>query len=344
MGVCDFTCFVQRNGQSLFALSTSDGENDSDEDISSLEGSASAILVIIPRNGSKISKRIILSWKLSQFAKYDTIKTGYNWDSREFDELPGYSDVLDNDKWTNTAIWKNKDNYIVNFEEGAYKAFVEEKLASDKISLKYYEIIFENRNLPCPATKDLAYKKIFDCGAENLWEYDDKILDLLDVEIRYNSVLEQKEKILKKYSTSYTMNPIPNIKRTRVAILIKDNLQTAGFNHPQDIIINASPTLPESAFCTEVKGVLNIKVYFKLTIGRNYFDGCIRCGKRRWIGSYMCLKHQYKFEESIDKYEKKINREIENIKALNITGKAPKKITVSFDEKDQLYEVVLTHK
>ncbi len=74
MGINDYIDFVQRNGQCLEPVVFID-EDEEDEYSPDSYGSSEAVLVRVPIS---FTKRDILSWPLTEFAKFPIIKCGLN--------------------------------------------------------------------------------------------------------------------------------------------------------------------------------------------------------------------------------------------------------------------------
>jgi len=189
MGVHDYTCFVQRNGQDLRPLEfCDDDEKDnlldpvSDGGNGGNVGGSTAILVKVP---AVFTVQDILSWKLTRFAEFPAVGVSYDWGDWEFspEVAPGYGKVWEHDEtWIDTAIWESSafpDTRLVNFEPEAYNAFVLGRVRPNTISGIYYRTVFENRETPIPADKTLAFDAIVHGGAPSELELPAFYTDLM---------------------------------------------------------------------------------------------------------------------------------------------------------------------
>ena len=179
MGLHDYVDFVQRNGQTLIPLVLLEDDDDDEFFEPGSAGSSDAIIVTIPKS---TSKRDILSWSLSEFAKYPKIAGTYCWSDWEFKEVDGYDQVLQNSdaKWWDQCIWESPtypNHYLVNFEPETFKAFVNGSVSAWQLPGHYLDEVFGNRSVTRPSTKELCLEKVLNAGVENLWEYDDKQLE-----------------------------------------------------------------------------------------------------------------------------------------------------------------------
>jgi hypothetical protein len=179
MGIHDYVCFVQRNGQYIQALELlpnpknfreefledlknndldpTDEENIPNRDnvlrfLNDLDiegtGQNSAILVKIPFLEG-MARETILSWHLSEFAKYAYSTVEYSWDSWDFIENGEYLDyntVFSSASSTiDESLWQKDGHWIVNFDPLAYEAFVLQKHSCYSIPATYYMAVLENR-------------------------------------------------------------------------------------------------------------------------------------------------------------------------------------------------------
>jgi hypothetical protein len=203
MGIHDYIDFIQRNGQHIGKLDYAEDEEESFEDT----GSSEAILVRIP---TTYTKRDILSWPLTEFAKFPAVKYNYSWDNWDFEPALGYHEVLSGDKeWYDQTIWQSSaksGEWLVNFEPEEYNAFVLGKGDPTSISWNYYKFVFQNRNMGylfdsfeflSPELRNqrkiYGYNLIVNSGERNLLEYDrGKIyflnsIPFVDIALKLNS-------------------------------------------------------------------------------------------------------------------------------------------------------------
>lgn len=174
MGVHDYVCFVQRNGQCLYELNLISEQ--SDEDLSDDEfdgcGSNSALIVFIP---TTYTIRDILSWHLHRFKDFTVKEVNYSWDNWNFEGYDGYGDILsEKDKWWEQCIWESPSEpgfYLVNFEKGAYQAFVLGEARPEQIPKNYIKEVFNNRNLEVPTNKEDALNKILINKKDLMYDY-----------------------------------------------------------------------------------------------------------------------------------------------------------------------------
>jgi hypothetical protein len=179
MGVHDYIDFVQGNGQCLSPLTLlTDADADvgaeEDDDGNGAVGSTRAILVRVP---DSCTVRDILSWRLTDFAKYPVHEAKYSWDDWGFENVRGYRKILmgDSDRWWEQSIWRSPTfpgEWLVTFEPGTYAAFVRGEAQPELIPWWYYRCVFGSRPDSCPLNKKLAYKRIVDSGALNVREFD----------------------------------------------------------------------------------------------------------------------------------------------------------------------------
>lgn len=339
MGVHDYCCFIQRNDQCIYQFTTTSDEEDSSC------GSSDAIIVLVPQT---FTKRDILSWPLNEFKKFKKINATYSWDEWGFEELEDYSDILSEDrKWYDQTVWESssKPNYwLVNFEPKAYDAFVLQNVKPIKISKEYYEIVYENRGMQLPKPKQLAFDKIFNAGEENLYEYDGKVLKPLLIPKNFVNLHKKFEKnvlFTKKFKYSYKTPQSPNLFKDRIRVLIQDNIVC-----PEKLLkvsyrswVNYDPHgISEMEFLFTP----NVKTWFEPEL----IDGCLKCGKTRWIGKYVCLAH---LGENVEELKSKRILKIKNeskILSENINlfedMCAPCNLTCPFlNEKGVKYDLIL---
>lgn len=195
MGVCDFTCFIQHNGQCLISTGyeaeepPADGEQEEEEDPLVYDpeqdegdgyGCNEAVLVHVP---AKHTVREILSWPLQAFAAFPRETVVYRWDDWGFPALEesDYRSVLCSDNWWERCVWRTAERpgvLLVNFAPDAFDAFVLKQVPAEGIAWSYYRAAHENiwpgkgRALLQKVTKAQAFARIADCSARNLEEFD----------------------------------------------------------------------------------------------------------------------------------------------------------------------------
>ena len=227
MGVSEYICFIQRNGQNVTSLVLGESEpnrfpvlrtsNYTERIVNKHADCGKAIVVLVP---GSYSLPDILSFELKDFRKFEYVKTYHNWDTRQFKGIKGYYDVLmenpdDNAEWWEYAVWTSLSfpgYWLVNFEFMSYHVFVRftdkihgksHRHMSDKlldlIPMSFFEEIFGNRSLPCPESKRDAFNEIQTFGKYDLKKYHDKNYQYnckyITVEHEYHEV---KRNFLKK--------------------------------------------------------------------------------------------------------------------------------------------------
>ena len=340
MGVHDYISIIQRSKQNI---------------LSPLEegcGATKASIILVPKS---YSKEEILGWKLTSFAKFKCIQSKYSWDDWDFKDVKGYRKLLLDEKlhteWWDLAIWESPSFpgvYLVNFEPDEYNAFVLEKIEPEKISREYYQEVFENRDVDMPTPKSEAYKKIIDCGVENLFEYRKEKLSI-DANIsEYSRLLKEimSRKVLCSNFIYKLKNPPPELSRARLAILIKDNINEQGLFLPSPSIFNSN----ESGYCKtyssdEATFEFRMTPSLIIELDDRLMNGCMMCCKRRWTGRYTCYNHISQEEKldiakHIQKIEKNASEILENLKKY-IDISIPSKMKCSFEERGVQYNLQL---
>jgi hypothetical protein len=189
MGIHDFVCFVQRNGQYLNSFPPYEYE-------------AQAMIVKIPTSTptSITTKYDILSWDLEKFKEFSAVKVNYSIESYEFEGLSGYPEILScTMNWWDQTIWQSPDAdgfWLVNFSLDAYKIFVaqdanefekvyglvnldhivDSDTEEDDTLHDFLLELFDNRAQIFPGSFKKAWKKIKYAGKDNLLEYRPDIL------------------------------------------------------------------------------------------------------------------------------------------------------------------------
>lgn len=355
MGVHDYICFVQRNGQNVKSLTTSIYyyNSDEDEDYSEDEdleeyGAGEAVLVLVPKT---FTIEEILSWNLREFQKFSIKRCEYSWDDWSFTEFPFYDEFIRKDKWWEQTIWTDDslpDTYIVTFETGAYDAFVLGKIDQELISSTYYRTILDNRNLDMPSGKTSAYDFIMNSGPENVAEYLGIESPKVSIPQQYSSLYESVMKIpLFSKIFAYQLSNTPQeLHHARLEILIMDNITCLNKT--------INPFICRSLWCDKnIRSKHNlggISTYYftfypniEVVIDDKLFHGCIVCGKRRCYTKYTCIDH---YNESIDinDHNNKIlllsDQLINNLNMLSIQD-IPDKLFVNFEEKGINYKLTL---
>ena len=341
MGVHDYVCFVQRNGQCLNQLEllpegpegNSDDEGDHSDDEFDGCGSRSAAIVFVPNS---FSVREILSWPLSRFRDFTMKKVGYSWDGWSFEEYEGYDGALRADNWWEQSIWQSPSApgfHLVNFEEGAYQAFVLGEARADQIPRNYLNEVFSNRHSDIPSTKEEALAKILEAGPENLWSYDRGRLEVPILPTEARSLYDEIN-ATPFFSRSHIYStPLPvEIGSIRYATLISDELQKLDLGYHMT-------TQP-------VKGPdCQMNLSFSPPSYTHSTSSCLFCEKRRWPALETCLEHRNReiaprkaelnrqAREQLDLYMKRLSE---------MRGfRPPETVTVSFNERGVQYTPVL---
>lgn len=142
MGVHEYVCFVQQNGQNIEKISDHWDQVSDEED-----NYTTAIIVHLP---GSMNYEEIKSMKLTEFSKYPYTLSYHDWDSWEFEKINGYGEVLmEENTLGDRSIWRENDDpntqWNINFYQFNYDAFVLGKYNPDDIPLSYYEIIIAPR-------------------------------------------------------------------------------------------------------------------------------------------------------------------------------------------------------
>lgn len=161
MGVHDFCCFVQRNGQNLhgfepLARGTPDSKSDL-HDVSQREGAADAVIAIVP-DGVDVE-----ALELPEFAKYPVLETSYSWDAWQFTELEDeeYFEVLGD--YDHIGVWKHTTypgKQLVNFERNTYLAFVKGQIPPKRVPYAFYGLLLEARDINTRVTDKVALHRL----------------------------------------------------------------------------------------------------------------------------------------------------------------------------------------
>lgn len=177
MGVCDFTCFVQRNGQCMGthsvlkkpmtvreeAIEMLDKKNPTqaeileainEDDGDGMCGSAKAIIVYVPKS---ITREDVLNMAPSAMIKYKSCEDNYSWESLGFSEHEGYLDWLSGDlpkpaqptkHPEPSCVWGSaSDFHYVNFDPFAYECFVLWKHDPMRIPAAFFRDILQSYGL-----------------------------------------------------------------------------------------------------------------------------------------------------------------------------------------------------
>lgn len=367
MGVHDYVCFIGRNGQHVVNIrdesywyDVSDNEDEkSDEDyddehINDIDdyGEYSHVtIVLVPKS---VSVEEILSWKLEKFREYKVIQQEYSWDDWEFSELKGYGHLLKNydseTKWWELSIWyhqKYDEYHLINFEPNAYKIFVSGECDPENIPNGYYRDILHNRDLTVLSDKTSMYKYISNCGDDNLAEYFGRTLPNFSPSNEYLTLYED---ITKQANATYKLQNTPkDLDRSRLAILIKDNLMTDSEYY---LTKAANIGIYESNYCIshvpggDSKFVISVTPKLDIHFENHMLDGCILCGSNRLKSKYLCIGHrnddisEQDIFQHLNKIDSESRRLAENIKMLNAQP-TPKYLFVNFTERKVDYNLVL---
>jgi hypothetical protein len=308
MGVCDYTCAVERNGQNLRGFvpgagclgADEVGENDSSDerdDWSSDEcddwsaGAGEAVLVAVPE---AVAVREILSWGLSKFAEFPAERVDYDWDGWCFVGVEGYSEVLTRSatsSWYDTAIWSSPSRpgkRLVNFHPAAYEAFVTGRTAARDIPRGYLKEVFSNRDRPWPGSELLAVSAIRDCGALNLWEYDGLDPIAVDPPQEYSELRSAIAAHLPVSATyAFDDQPPADIPRARLAVLLEDHAAPIG---PSSLANFSRVELRDSGR-SNWRLDLSAEVSAEIELPEALAGGCLVCQRPRDLASLLCLEH-----------------------------------------------------
>jgi hypothetical protein len=196
MGVHDYIDFIQRNGQCLYSLDPDERIKDegiedegetSDEDPPNTVGTDKAMVVRVPDRHTIAD---ILSWKLTKFAEFPVVELEYTWDGWDFIDEEGedmeYSEYLmgNIDDYYRNGVWKCDRVYpgqwLLNFEENSYKAFVLGEIDPERIPWYYYQMAFDNRDWNnLPPTKADAFARLANKNEPTLDDCLEEILNEL---------------------------------------------------------------------------------------------------------------------------------------------------------------------
>ena len=365
MGVCDYVCFVQRNGQTLVGLDpipredplTNAGNKSArKKHTRAIRGLCTfekeefrdAVLVRVPKN--EYSKADILAWDLKHFAKFKRVAGTYDWDNWDFDTIRGYRGVLMGDTcestaWWDQAIWESPDfpeEFLVNFDATVFRAFVLGHYDAAQIPWEFFKCVFANRERPVPTTKKQALENIVNCKRENLWEFEGKTLEPLSLSEEYTlakRALYKKSIFYKDHAYSLCDTPT-TLKASRILVLLKDNLAdlTGSIEtHVKKCAVHCPGG--ESVYSLEFRPTANVESAFR---------GCLICKQQRELGSYFCPTHQKKGEKETRFWTRKVEKEIgaESRAKTQIISELcqstlPRKLVAEFIEKNKEYCLVL---
>jgi len=329
MVVHDYICFIERNGQDLYGLQYEGDYN-----------KFHAVIVMVPKIYSKAE---ILSWKLSEFSKYPIKRYQYSWDNRDFTRLSSYSDALWScNSWWDQTIWTAPElpnMYLVNFDPGAYDAFVLEKSTPESISLDYYQRVLSNRYLDMPHDKITAYNFIMNCGIENLAEYHRTKPPSIDIPDAYTS-LYKSVMSLPLFSNKFCYKlevSLPELHYSRLAVLIGDNVKCKNNIMRPGVSYCVTPYVSKNKYIFTYIPTIDVKIPDIL------LKGCLICGKRRCRTKYTCVDH-YDSNIDIDMHNGKIADVASDlINNLNILAdqKLPDTLFAEFTEKGITYNLSL---
>lgn len=146
----DFCDYIQKNGQTLAALENCYSHDEGEPDVATQDvidefneciesGSDEAIIVMIPND---ISLKEIKTWPLAKFSEFPVLKTQYDPEEWEFQAVEGYRQVLLESE--DASVWSSFSRpgfHLINFEPGAYQAFVKGESKPDDIPWDYYYLI-----------------------------------------------------------------------------------------------------------------------------------------------------------------------------------------------------------
>ena len=302
MGVCDFVCFVQRNGQNLVCLEPRDpGDPEESDEEADGRGSGTAVLVRVPVT---VSRRDILAWELADFAAYPRVEAAYGWDGCEFDSASGYSDApLSSDSWWEGSIWASPDfpgEWLVNFEPGAFDAFVLKKISPAEIPWWYLKEVFENRRRELPETKEEACRLVADSRDANLWEHDGSRYEPLTVPAEYARALTAVA-LLPVFAgaCNYLLRePPPELSKARLAVFLGNEVQISdpdlsGLLHvdPPFQFGAGAPRLGYRGWAAAFE--FRFRPASGVRVASDLLWGCLEpsCLRPRDTGSYFCLGH-----------------------------------------------------
>lgn len=358
MGVHDYVCFVERNGQCLMGpveTSPEESESSNDEELEGGCGFTTAILVMVP---IKYTKREIISWSLDKFKEFEMREEEYSWDSWGFENIEGYRDVLHSQsyiytlsEWVNLSIWQSDDIpgfWLVNFHPEIYRIFVLGNKEAKNISKLYYKWIFKNRGVTCPKSKEQAFDKIINAGDENLWNYDGKKIKRIkipkDLTVMEKSLM--KRPLFKKdFGYEFETPNDPNLFKDRLKFILQDHIKC------EEKLLSVHQSYSEQIWIKFNPGGISImKFHFtpKLNcdIDEDLIDGCLKCQKQRWTGSYFCLDHiNFDYQTAYKQVKKRIKEQskdlIENIEKYEGID-VPLNLYCKFTEKGKHYDLKLT--
>lgn len=353
MGFHDYTDYIQHNGQTLVPLELNDGsESDSDAEYDVSCGSSEAILVKVP---STHSIRDIISWPLSEFKKYDTIRATYDFDVWDFTNVAGYGELISgpSTEWWNTAIWQSPDHpgyWLVNFEPGAYDVFVVDAQTDTlrRVPRAYLRQVYDNRGLPTPR-KELAIAHILEPGQDNLWEYDGLKSAQYEVPDEY---VELSNQPLSR--VVYSLRPVGGVCKERLRILIRDHCVIPHMTMPSASIGAQVRQWAIISSKYENYGPTSCAIEFALKQQMADIDDilstlrstCVMCNDTRWAGHMVCIEHiGQPAEDLVKARQEKITdacmRSISDIREA-ISAKPPAEITCEFIERGKKYVVNMT--
>jgi len=340
MGVHDYVCFVERNGQDLrgfepterpvpfrregyrAALSEpsdthlpavgapeEDGEDESsvstDDDLidpfdyDGEVGCGIAVLVKVP---TAHARQEILSWKLSEFERFPTVRAEYDYDGWCFEKVEGYNadGAIYSSHWYEQAVWRSPtypDTWLVNFHPKAYEAFVRGEIPPERIPARYWEEVFGNRGRPLPPTKREAYAAVVDSGRLNLWELDGSPPpEPLKLPPKYVALRQKLEEAMPP-ATAYTlMGPLPGFTKARLGVLLGDHIE-ATVGAPLEVV-RPRPNGPGYSFLEyheSAAGWALVSLSFRLTadvtLPARLTNRCLACPALPDLGSHFCLRH-----------------------------------------------------
>lgn len=163
MGVHDYVCFVQQNGQILRPLEYDEEDphspDDWEEDKTFDYGGSNEAVIVFVETKKWETMMNSKSFNLKDLSSCPIVMASYSWDDWDFKEISGYREhMLENDDITkNEAIWKSNDYpgfTLVNFDPNAYDTFVLQKIDPKLVPFWYFKVCFENLNLDVQLTKD----------------------------------------------------------------------------------------------------------------------------------------------------------------------------------------------
>ena len=151
MGVHDFTCFIENNGQCFNGfipyvkgmtineeIEEYEAESISDFfdfDENEIEGAFCAYVITIP---GIILEHEIREMGIKKLCRYRAIKRKYDWDMWDFPDYFGY------DKYPGKSIWYRNGNTNINVGVNAYRAFFLGNISPCQIPLVWYKETLEN--------------------------------------------------------------------------------------------------------------------------------------------------------------------------------------------------------